>query len=407
MDSAVPLIGGNATPERRIDVLIPVHNVATTVESAIDSIRTQTIANIRIVVINDGSTDETAAILAALAIADPRVVVITRPRGGIVDALNAGLAECSAELVARHDGDDIAYPHRFAEQVAYLDAHPDCVAVSSFARQIDECGRPSGLAIFPPLDSSDPRWIPCREPYLLHPFLMVRRSALLSLAGYRHVHHAEDADLCWRLQEIGKLHAIPKMLGDYRVHSQSITGRSPLNGRLSALNSQLAAVSALRRRQHQVDLIFTKAAIEQMSSVATMRGIYDVGRRGLSSAESAFLKPAFAAKFLELASYRPYEPDLDDCLFIGAALKLTESELPPANRIALRRLRAMASARLLIKGRVRASLALLSVETLIETGVRFCVYCITRCMPANTRSAIWSWRCKTRAMQLEKRDSAA
>jgi len=393
--------------EQRIDVLIPVCNAATTIKSAIDSIRAQTLSNIRIIVVDDGSTDETPTILAGLAVVDSRIVVITRPSGGIVDALNAGLAHCTAELVARHDGDDIAYPHRFAEQVAYLDTHADCVAVSSFARQIDEEGRPNGMAIFPPLDTCDPRWIPCREPYLLHPFLMVRRSAFLAVAGYRHVHHAEDADLCWRLQEVGKLHAIPKMLGDYRVHAQSITGRSSLNGRLSALNSQLAAVSALRRRQHEVDLVFTKSAIEQMNSVATLAGIFDIGRRGLSAAECAYLKPAFAAKFLELASYRPYEPNLDDCLFIEAALTPTESELPPGNRIALRRLRATSSARLLIKGQVRAGLALLSVETFVETGVRFCMYFIARCMPASTRSAIWDWRCKARAVQLEKRGSTA
>jgi len=120
-----------------------------------------------------------------MAASDPRVVVLTRPHGGIVDELNAGLAHCMAEFIARHDADDIAYPHRLEEQLAYLEANPDCVAVASFARGVDGDSRPTGgLATSVP-DSFDPTWIPCKEPHLLHPFLM---------SEYRHgLEHGEDA----------------------------------------------------------------------------------------------------------------------------------------------------------------------------------------------------------------------
>jgi hypothetical protein len=229
---------------------------------------------------------------------------------------------------------------------------------------------------------------------------MVRRCALQAVGGYRYVHHAEDADLCWRLQDVGRLHVIPQLLGDYRLHAQSITGRSPLNGRLSAINSQLAAVSALRRRSSASDLQFTKSSADLMYATATSAGIFDVGSRDLNSAESSYLKAAFAAKFLELASYRPYELELEDYHFIRASLLPAEPQLSPGNRTAVRRLRAKLCARLLIKGRARAALALLSLDTLPETAARFGVHAIARLLPARMRAGIGNWRARNRAARL-------
>jgi glycosyltransferase involved in cell wall biosynthesis len=376
------------TASTRIDVLIPVSNGAATLASAIDSIRAQTFGNFRMVVVDDGSSDETPRILARMAASDPRIVIVTRPHGGIVDALNAGLEHCTAELIARHDADDIAYPQRFAEQLAYLDAHPDCIAVSSFARMVDKDGRPTGGLSTSSVDGSDPTWVPCREPYLLHPFLMLRRSALLTVGGYRYVHHAEDADLYWRLQEIGRMHVIPKVLGDYRIHAQSVSGRSALDGRVSAINSQLAAISALRRRNNASDLQFTRSAIEGMFAARTPAGILAIGKRDLSAAESAYLQAAFAAKYLLLATHRPFAIELDDCRFIRAVLLPAELQLPAGNRRSLRKSRATLSARLLLKGRLRAALMLLSLDTLMQTGLQFGAHAIARCLPPGVRATI-------------------
>jgi hypothetical protein len=237
--------------------------------------------------------------------------------------------------------------------------------------------------------------------------MMVRRCALVAIDGYRHVYHAEDADLCWRLQDVGKLHIIPQFLGDYRVHALSITGRSALNGRLSAINSQLAAVSVMRRRGCKPDLRFTKPAIEQMRAAATMARMFQVGTRGLDRTESQYLEAAFAAKFLELASYKPYEPDVEDCRFIGAVLIPLDSDLSQANRTWIRRLRAKSSARLLIKGRFRSAMALLSVGILVETVARFAAHFIAVCLPSRAHSAIWSFRCWLRERKLQRGSSVA
>ena len=359
-------------PTPAIDVLIPVFNGAETITIAVESILKQTFRNISIVVVDDGSLDETPRLLQQLAKRDRRVRVITKHNSGIVDALNLGLSHCSAPLVARHDGDDIAFPERLERQFAFLQRHPDCVAVSCFARHVDERGRFLGsYASFPPPENADPNWIPSREPYLLHPFLLARRDALVEVGGYRHVWHSEDTDLYWRLQERGTLANLPEVLGDYRYHSQSITSRSQLNGRISALNSQLAAVSAQRRRLNQLDFDFSSISLDMLSKARTSVALAKIVAAQLTLSEQANLTTAFAAKLLELTSYRPYELDLEDCRFIGEACRLAEPGLTAPNRTEVRRLRAIAIARLLRRGHAHSAAALLDRTVIAQTGVRF------------------------------------
>src|ERR1700754_2149317 len=130
--------------EASVDVLIPVYNGVRYVRCAVESMQMQTVSDIRIHIVDDGSTDGTAEVLAEMAAQDPRLRIHSKPNGGIVDALNTGLGFCTAEFVARHDADAIAYPDRLERQIAYLRANPDCVAVSSATRHIDQEGKPLG-----------------------------------------------------------------------------------------------------------------------------------------------------------------------------------------------------------------------------------------------------------------------
>jgi glycosyltransferase involved in cell wall biosynthesis len=109
---------------------MPCYNASATLPEARDSLQRQTLPDYEILAVDDGSTDETARILAAWAAVDARVRPVTVPHGGIVTALNVGLARCSAPYVARMDADDRAHPERLARQTAYLDAHPQVDVVS-------------------------------------------------------------------------------------------------------------------------------------------------------------------------------------------------------------------------------------------------------------------------------------
>jgi len=361
-----------------VDVLLPVFNGDATVRQAMESIQRQSVNNIRIFVIDDGSTDSTPEILADISKADSRVHVLTKKNSGIVDALNLGISHCSAEFIARHDADDLAYPSRLADQIAYLEAHPKCVAVSCAARHIDEHGRPTGVvARLPSPNSADPTWVPSREPYLLHPFLTARRSCIQDVQGYRYVYHAEDTDLYWRLQEIGELHNMDAILGDYRIHPLSITGASVLNGRISALSSQLAGISTMRRKARRPDLTFSKRAIQQYHLAQSLPKIFEAGCCGLDEDEVAYLEVALASKMLELAAYRPYELELDDCKFIRKAIVRRGRRLRPENDALLSRQLAGTAARLAHRGMLAEAVTLLPLGSypaaLVRLAFRACV----------------------------------
>lgn len=361
-----------------VDILIPVFNGERTLRQAVESIQRQSIDNVRILIIDDGSTDATPQILAEIARADPRIQVLNKANSGIVDALNLGLEHCRAEFIARQDADDLAYPCRLADQISYLSANPECVAVAGAVRHIDEHGHPTGtVAYFSPPSSADPHWVPSREPYLMHPFLMARRSSIQKVRGYRHVFHAEDTDLYWRLLEVGILHNMDTILGDYRLHSQSITGASVLNGRISAVNSQLAGISAMRRRRSRPDLTFPKDAILRYQRARSLAGIFEVGRQGLDEEETAHLEISLAAKMMELAAYKPYELEHDDCTFIRAAVVKHAHRLAPDNCGMIKRNLSGTAAHLAHRGFLKEAAALLPPgyypATLARLAFRACV----------------------------------
>ncbi len=342
-----------------VDVLIPVHNGAETIEGSLASIQAQSTRDIRILVLNDGSTDATAAIVRRLAAADSRLTLIDKPRGGIVDTLNDGLALCTAEFIARHDADDLAMPDRFEKQLSHLRRHGDCAAVSGAARHIDGSGQTLGPVYhLPSPDLSDWNAYPQREPYLMHPFLMMRRAAVEQVGGYRDVFYAEDTDLYWRLQEIGTLCNLPDLLGEYRVHQDSVTGASFLNGKISAVNSQRAGLSAKRRREGRPDLAFSKEALAEYRAAGSMARIVEVGSRDLDATEAERLGVAACAKLLELASYRPYELQIEDCPFIRDTIEAGLPRMTAANRAGCIRMLSGSAARLASRGQVGAAMRL-------------------------------------------------
>ena len=290
----------------RIDVLVPVFNAMSTVASALQSILDQTVRDLRVVVVDDGSTDDTPTILAGLARSDPRIHVLRTPNRGIVAALNTGLAATSAALVARHDADDVAFPSRLERQLAFLDANPDVVAVGCNVFHTNDDGVRTGTTRFEPFVTGDPDYVPALEPYLIHPFLLVRRAALVACGGYRYSFHSEDADLYWRLRRQGRLANLPDFLGEYRLHALSVSSRSIVNGRIAAVTSQLAALSERRHRAGAPDVAFPAEALAAYQKATELAPIVALASTGLSEAERAHLEIATAAKLVELSDYRPY-----------------------------------------------------------------------------------------------------
>lgn len=206
-----------------LSVILPVHNCRRYLAAAIASIRAQTHSDFEFILVDDGSTDGSARVIDRAAATDPRVRVLRRPNTGIVGALNDGLAASQGDFIARMDGDDLAEPARFATQLAFLADCPDCVAVGSAVWFID----PDGAVIdryAPPVDHAaiERELLRGNGGALIHPALMLRRSAIAAVGGYRReFDRAEDLDLFLRLACRGRLANLPAPLLRYRLHSGS------------------------------------------------------------------------------------------------------------------------------------------------------------------------------------------
>jgi glycosyltransferase involved in cell wall biosynthesis len=216
-----------------VSVLLPVFDCEAHISDAVASITAQTYENLEIVVIDDGSSDGTAGILARFSKLDSRVKIFRTENHGLVAALNTAMAQANGELAARMDGDDIAEPQRIARQVAHMLEYPDCVAVGSNTTDIDAAGQQTERQPDPRsgIDLSDRclgfRHFPPAPPSLNHPSAMVRMAVLRQVGGYRPYFKrgAEDRDLWWRLSAIGTLHCLPERLLRYRQHpnNRSVT----------------------------------------------------------------------------------------------------------------------------------------------------------------------------------------
>ena len=125
-----------------VSVLLPVFNGIRHLREAVDSILGQTFADFEFIIIDDGSTDDSAKTLQQYAQVDSRIRLVSRPNKGLTVTLNEGVGMASAPLLARMDADDIALPQRLEKQTAYMREHPDCVLLGSAVTLIDPEGLP-------------------------------------------------------------------------------------------------------------------------------------------------------------------------------------------------------------------------------------------------------------------------
>lgn len=226
-----------------ISVLLPAYNGMPYLVEAVDSILAQTFRDFELVIVNDGSTDDTAAYLDGLT--DPRVRVLHQPNRGLSFALNAGLELCQGEFTARMDADDVAHEERLAEQVRYLLAHPEVGLLGTQIRPLGpaRAGRTTHLPLTMPL--IEKALLDCRHA-LCHPSVMFRTELVKELGGYWPEQLGEEWDLFLRVGERSELANLNRALLLYRVHGGSINGK-----RQKELRQHLAyAVDcALSRRQ--------------------------------------------------------------------------------------------------------------------------------------------------------------
>jgi glycosyltransferase involved in cell wall biosynthesis len=211
-----------------VDVVIPVRNRACFIGACLDSVRAQTLQPAAIIVVDDGSTDDTMAILDAYAKMSPKLRVIRTAPRGVSSARNTALAASTAQLVAFIDSDDVWLPEKLARQVAlFTPDRPQLGLVHCGLRQIDEYGNP--------LRRLSPIWIPSKRGDIFSAMLnefyhlagsasavVARRDLVMMVGGFdESLVQAEDRDLWMRLARVSHVDYVPDVLIGLRSHGEN------------------------------------------------------------------------------------------------------------------------------------------------------------------------------------------
>jgi glycosyltransferase involved in cell wall biosynthesis len=238
---------------------MPVRDGEGFVVEAIESVLGQTVSDLELIVVDDGSTDSTPRLLAGVA--DPRLHVLTQPAHGLAAALNAGCAEATAPVIARMDADDVALPDRLERQLAFLDANPDVALAGGGIVLVDEAGREFDREPAPAVPSLVER------NDLVHGTVVMRTEAFRELGGYR-LDQAEDYDLWLRFQERHGVAAVDELVIRYRFHPGQF---SVTKLERQALGALCVRAAARTRRAGQPDPLDGVERLDEV--VATRLGV--------------------------------------------------------------------------------------------------------------------------------------
>src|SRR5262245_17958882 len=210
----------------RISIAMSVFNGQAALPTTLDSLLAQTERDFELIVVDDGSTDATASVLAGYAERDARIRVITQPHAGLTRALIRCCAAARAPLIARHDCGDRSHPERLARQLACF-ADPAVVLAATAARMLG----PEGELLYTVrLDGDETRKSLLRDgaaqlrsiPH--HGSAMFRRDAYLAAGGYRaEFRVAQDVDLWLRMARLGSIVILQHELYEATFHPSSIS----------------------------------------------------------------------------------------------------------------------------------------------------------------------------------------
>ena len=210
-----------ASPE--LSVLLPVYNGASYLREAIESILGQTYTDFELIVIDDGSTDDSLSVVREFA--DGRIRVFSQTNMGLAASLNRAIGLAKGRYVARQDQDDLSLPERFEKQVRFLDEHPTAGMVGTWARILTGNAETDRVHKHPS-DNATLKFALMFDNPFVHSSMMIRKSVFDSVGLYTtdpSRQPPEDYELWSRIARAYDVANIPEVLQIYREVPKSMS----------------------------------------------------------------------------------------------------------------------------------------------------------------------------------------
>ena len=235
----------------KVTVLMSVYNGGKYVGQAIESILYQTFPDFEFIIINDGSTDGTVAILQSYH--DPRIKIITNGQNiGLTKSLNKGLQKAQGEYIARQDADDISLPKRLEKQVAFMEENTHVGLLGSSWSLIDKKGRE--IDVFHSYEGKQAVHFMC------HGTVLIRKTCLDDVGTYREIfEYAQDYDLFLRIAEKFTIKNLKDVLYKLRIRDDSISVKKKAQ---QSLYASLVLELAEERRKTGRDRVYAMSEKE-------------------------------------------------------------------------------------------------------------------------------------------------
>jgi len=223
-----------------ISVILPVYNGSSYLREAIDSTLGQSYPHFELIIINDGSTDDSASIISSYS--DPRLRFYQQENQGLATTLNRGISLAAGAYIARQDQDDVSLPQRIEKQIAFLEANPDYGMVGTWAA-IWEGTMPTERSHKHSPENFKLKFDLLFNNPFVHSSMMIRKSVLEVVGGYstdRNRQPPEDYELWSRVARQFKVANIPEVLHIYREMPQSMsrTGDNPFIRHVLNINTE-------------------------------------------------------------------------------------------------------------------------------------------------------------------------
>ena len=225
--------GPSPSSPPRVSVLLPVRDGEAYLGEAIESVLSQSLRDLELIAVDDGSSDGTPAILASFRERDPRVRILTTPGRGIVAALELARDEARGEFLARMDADDISLPERLRLQLDLMEAEPEVVCCGVGVRYFPRAEVRDGALRYEDWINSSRTAAEIERDLLVecpiaHPTFFLRATAVEAAGGYRDRGWAEDYDLLLRLwRRGGEFARVPEVLLLWREGSSRLSRTDP------------------------------------------------------------------------------------------------------------------------------------------------------------------------------------